>query len=35
MMMKSYNESIKINHDPDWPYIPDYAYRNLITGGSG
>ena len=35
MMMKSYNESIKINHDPDWPYIPDYAHRILITGGSG
>ena len=25
----------KINHNPDWPYIPDHPYRTLIIGGSG
>ena len=33
--MKNYNESVEINHNPYWPYIPDHPYRNLITGGSG
>ena len=33
--MKNQNESIKINHNPNWPYIPDYPYRILIVGGSG
>ena len=23
------------NHNEKWPYIPDYPYRILITGGSG
>ena len=34
-MMKNYDESIKINHNPNWLYIPDYSYRILTTGGSG
>ena len=33
--MKIYDQSAKINHYPDWPYIPDHPYRILITGGSG
>ena len=26
---------VKINHNWNWPYIPDHPYRNLIIGGSG
>ena len=28
------NENI-IEHNPEWPYIPDHPYRLLIPGGSG
>ena len=35
MMMKNYGQSVKINHSPDWPYIPDPPARILIIGGSG
>ena len=28
------NENNK-EHNEKWPYIPDYAYRILIIGGSG
>ena len=35
MIIKSYEKSVKINHNPNWPYIPDYPYRILIIGGSG
>ena len=24
----------KINHNPNWPYIPDHPYRTLIIGYS-
>ena len=34
-MMESYDQSIKINNNPNWPYIPDHPYRILIIGGSG
>ena len=34
-MKKSYDESVEINHNPNWPYIRDYPYRILITGGWG
>ena len=34
-MMKNYDQSVEINHNPDWPYILDYLYRILIIGGSG
>ena len=34
-MMKNYGQSVKINHDPNWPYIPEHPYRTLIIGGSG
>ena len=33
-MMKSYDQSVEINYNPNWPYIPDYPYRILIIGGS-
>ena len=34
-MMKSHNQSVKINHNPNWPCIPDHPYRMLIIGASG
>ena len=34
-MTKNYDESVEINHNPNWPYIPDHPYRILIIGGSG
>ena len=33
--MKNFNQSVEINHNPYWPYIPDHSYRVLIIGGSG
>ena len=33
--MKSYNQSVEINHNPNWAYISDHPYRILIIGGSG
>ena len=35
MMMEKYDQSIEINHNPNWPYVPDHLYRILITGSSG
>ena len=32
--MKNYDESVKTNHNPNLPYIPDHPYRILIIGGS-
>ena len=34
-MMKNYDQSVEINHNLNWPYIPDHPYRILIIGGSG
>ena len=34
MMMKKYDQSVETNHNPIWPYIPEYPYRILIIGGS-
>ena len=34
-MKKNYDQSVEINHDPNWSYIPDHPYRILIIGGSG
>ena len=34
-MMTNYDQSIEINHNHDWPYIPDHPYGILIIGGSG
>ena len=30
-----YTDENKINHNPNWPYIPSHVYRILIIGGSG
>ena len=34
-MMKNYDESVEINHNANWPYIPNHPFRILIIGGSG
>ena len=34
-MMKNYDQSVKIYHNPNWPDILDHPYRILILGGSG
>ena len=34
-MMKTYGQSVEINHNPNWSYILDHPYRILIIGGSG
>ena len=34
-MIKNYDEPIKMNHNTNWPYIPNYRHRILIIGGSG
>ena len=34
-MMKNYDESVEIKHNPNWHYIPDHLYKILIIGGSG
>ena len=31
----NYTNENKTEHNPKWPYIPDYPYRILIIGGSG
>ena len=33
--MKGDDQSVKINYNPNWSYIPDHPYRILITGGLG
>ena len=35
MKKKNYDQSVKINHNPNLPYIPDHPYRILNIGGSG
>ena len=35
MMTKNYDESVKINQNRNWPYIPNHPYWILIIGGSG
>ena len=34
-MLKNYDQSVEINYDPNWPYMPDDSYRVLMIGGSG
>ena len=34
-MMKTYDQSVEIFHNPNWPYISDHRYRISIIGGSG
>ena len=35
IIMKNYHLSVGINHNRNWPYIPDHPYKILIIGGSG
>ena len=32
--MKNYDQSVQINHNTNWPYIPDCPHRILIVSGS-
>ena len=34
-MIKYYYQSLEINHNPNWPYIPGHPYRILMHDGSG
>ena len=34
-MTKNYDESVKVNQNRNWPYIPNHPYWILIIGGSG
>ena len=34
-MIKNYDKSVEINHNPNWPYTSDHPYRILIIGCSG
>ena len=34
-MMKNYDQLVEINHNTNWPYIPDHPHGTLIVGGSG
>ena len=33
--MKNYDESVEVNHNSNWLYIPDHPYRILIISGYG
>ena len=33
--MKNRDQSVGINHNPTWSYIPDHSYRILIISCSG
>ena len=33
-MMENYDQSVEINHNPNWHYIPDHPYRIVVVGGS-
>ena len=33
--MKNYDQSVEINQNLNWPFIPDHPYRILAIGGSG
>ena len=34
-MIRNYDESFELNHNPNWPNIPDHHYVILIIDGSG
>ena len=34
-MIKNYDESVKINHNPNWSYILDHPHRILVIGDIG
>ena len=33
--MNNYYESVKINDNLNWSYVPDHPYRISVPGGSG
>ena len=33
--MKNYNQTVEIDHNPNWSYIPDHPYRIMFIGSSG
>ena len=33
-MMENHDQSVEINSNPNWPYVPGNLYRILIIGGS-
>ena len=35
IMTKNHDQTVKIYHNPSWPYIPDHPFRMLIIGGWG
>ena len=34
-MMKNFDQSVEVNQNLNWRYIPDHSYRIFIIGGSG
>ena len=34
-MMKNYDQSVEMNHNPNWSFIPNHPYRTLIIAGPG
>ena len=34
-MIKKYDESVEIKHNPNWLYINDHSYRISVINGSG
>ena len=34
-MVKNCDQSVQINNNPNWPYLPGHSHRILIIGGSG
>ena len=34
-MIKNYDKSVEMNHNPNWLCIPDHPHKILIIGGLG
>ena len=34
-MMRNYDHTAEINHNSNWPYIPDHPFMILVIGGPG
>lgn len=35
MIIRNYDQSVEIIHNPNWPHIFDHSHGILITGPSG
>ena len=33
--LSDYDQSVKINHNPNWPYILDHPFRILVVQDQG